>query len=359
MKTKLLCTLYLLCPLALSAANIHKIIPITTDKDVRIEISLSAEANEYLSLDAVISHERNGGVLCNRSKEFSFKEKVDTTVVWKIDGLKPKLWSPVTPVLYNLEIKTNTEVLHKRIGFRKFEMRNGVFYLNGKPIYLRGNAINPPERGIPESLERSKEFARDYVRFMKSLNINIIRIPDDQNWMDVCDEEGMMIFAGRYGRPKHGTKTAPPTDFDLSLKTYKEIDLGPFAPHPSVVIYILANEMPPEGEVGTLYREFLTKMCGELKKWDDTRLYIGNTGYGLGKSGDIYDVHRYWGWYYNTFLTYLNMRDKSMWQNPGRVQPITFTECVGNYTGIDGRFNLCSRTKQPGSQKCLDRSFTR
>ena len=36
---------------------------------------------------------------------------------------------------------------------------------------------------------------------MKSLNINIIRIPDDQNWMDVCDEEGMMIFAGRYGRP--------------------------------------------------------------------------------------------------------------------------------------------------------------
>lgn len=63
-------------------------------------------------------------------------------------------------------------------------MRDGVFYLNGKPIYLRGNAINPPERGIPESLERSKEFARDYVRFMKSLNINIIRIPDDQTgWM--------------------------------------------------------------------------------------------------------------------------------------------------------------------------------
>lgn len=112
----------------------------------------------------------------------------------EIDGLNPELWSPVTPVLYNLEIKTDTEVVRKRIGFRKFEMRDGVFYLNGKPIYLRGNAINPPERGIPESLERSKEFARDYVRFMKSLNINIIRIPDDQNWMDVCDEEGMMIL---------------------------------------------------------------------------------------------------------------------------------------------------------------------
>ena len=278
MKTKLLCTLYFLCPLALSAANVHKLTPITTDKDVRVEISLSVEANEHLSFYSVISHTRNGEVLCSRSKEFSFKNKVDTTIVWKIDGLNPELWSPVTPVLYNLEIKTDTEVVRKRIGFRKFEMRDGVFYLNGKPIYLRGNAINPPERGIPESLERSKEFARDYVRFMKSLNINIIRIPDDQNWMDVCDEEGMMIFAGRYGRPKHGTNTAPPADFDLSFKTYKEIDLGPFTPHPSVVIYILANEMPPEGEVGTRYREFLTKMCGKLKKWDDTRLVIPDMG---------------------------------------------------------------------------------
>lgn len=315
-------------------------------------MNLSVEAGEHFSVEAVLSHARTGGMLCRRSKEYVFEHKTDTTLVWTIGGLMPELWSPVSPALYNLEIKTGGETLRKRIGFRKFEMKDGVFHLNGRPIYLRGNAINPPERGIPEPLERSKEFARDYVRFMKSLNINIIRIPDDQNWMEVCDEEGMMVFAGRYGRPKHGTKSAPPADFGLSFRTYKETDLGPFAPHPSVVIYILANEMPPEGEVGRRYREFLTKMCGELKKWDDTRLYIGNTGYGLGKSGDIYDVHRYWGWYYNSFLTYLNMRHKNMWQNPGKTQPVTFTECVGNYTGIDGRFNLCSRTKQPGSQKC-------
>ena len=347
--------LFILCacfPSILSAVKVHKISPITTDKEVRIEITLSAKANEDVLLNAIISHVQSKEVLCDVTKEFSFPNEVDTTVMWEIDHLNPELWSPVAPSLYNLEVKANANVLYKRIGFRKFEIKNGIFYLNDKPIYLRGNAINPPERGIPERLERSKDFARDYVRFMKKLNINIIRIPDDQNWMDVCDEEGMMIFAGRYGRPKHGTRTAPPTDFDLSFQTYKNVDLGPFASHPSVVIYILSNEMPYEGETGILYRDFLTKMCNELKKWDNTRLYIGNTGYGRGQSGDIYDVHRYWGWYYNTFLTYLNMRDTSMWQNLGRVQPITFTECVGNYTGIDGRFNLCSRTKQPGSQKC-------
>lgn len=352
MKTRLLCTLCLLLPMALSAVNVHTVTPITSDKSVKIEVALSVNAGERLLFDVDITHTRSNEKLCSYSKEFSFKGDADTTIILSVDKLAPQLWSPVNPNLYNLAVTIGTDIIHKRIGFRKLEMRDGVFYLNDKPVYLRGNAINPPERGIPERLERSKDFARDYVRFMKSLNVNIIRIPDDQNWMDVCDEEGMMIFAGRYGRPKHATKTAPPTDFDLSLKTYKEIDLGPFTPHPSVVIYVLANEMPYEGETGDLYREFLSKMCRELKKWDDTRLYIGNAGYGLGKSGDIYDVHRYWGWYYNTFLTYLNMRDKNMWQNPGRVQPITFTECVGNYTGIDGRFNLCSRTKQPGSQKC-------
>lgn len=352
MKTRLLCAFCLLSPLALSAADIQKITPITTDKDVKIEVALSAEAGERLLLDATIIHSQSKEKLCSFSKEFLFAHRADTTVVLSTNGLTPKLWSPVSPVLYDLTLKAGNRTLEKRIGFRKFEMRDGVFYLNDKPVYLRGNAINPPERGIPQQLERSKEFARDYIRFMKSLNINIIRIPDNQNWMDVCDEEGMMIFAGRYGRPKHATQTAPPTDFDLSLKTYKEIDLGPFTSHPSVVIYIMSNEMPYEGKTGDLYRDFFTRMHQELKKWDSTRLYICNAGYGLGKSADIYDVHRYWGWYYNTFLTYLNMRDKSMWQNPGRVQPITFTECVGNYTGIDGRFNLCSRTKQPGSQKC-------
>ena len=352
MKTKLLGAFGLLFPLLLTAANIQRITTVTSDKSVKIEVALSAEAGERLLFDATIVGSQNKEKLCSFSKEYLFTHKTDTTVVLETGQLTPKLWSPVSPVLYDLTLKAGEQTFQKKIGFRKFEMHNGIFYLNDNPIYLRGNAINPPERGIPEQLEQSKEFARDYVRYMKSLHINIIRIPDNQNWMDVCDEEGMMIFAGRYGRPKHATQTAPPKDFELSLKTYKEIDLGPFASHPSVVIYILSNEMPYEGKAGDLYRDFLTRMYQELKKWDNTRLYICNAGYGLGKSADIYDVHRYWGWYYNSFLTYLNMRDKDMWQNPGKVQPITFTECVGNYTGIDGRFNLCSRTKQPGSQKC-------
>ena len=165
-----------------------------------------------------------------------------------------------------------------------------------------------------------------------------------------------MIFGGRYGRPRiTDHETNPPTDLeniDKYVDYYIEKEFTPLTWHPSVVIYVMSNEMPYKGSVGKKWDNFLQACYEELIKWDHTRPYIGNAGYGMGRSADIFDVHRYWGWYYNSFLTYMNLRDAALWQNEGKVQAVTFTECVGNYTGIDGAYNLCSRTKQPGSQKC-------
>ena len=46
MKTKLLGAFGLLFPLLLTAANIQRITPVTSDKSVKIEVALSAEAGE-------------------------------------------------------------------------------------------------------------------------------------------------------------------------------------------------------------------------------------------------------------------------------------------------------------------------
>lgn len=352
MKTHLLISLSLLGGIVCQAGpRIHRIMPFTSDDSVRIDLFVAPEAASD-SLSARILSAAGDTLWAGGLKEKgAFKS--DTLFVARVDSLKPELWSTVNPVLYRLEVCCGDEVSAVRIGFRRFEMKDGNFYLNGRKIFLRGNAINPPGRGIPKPLEDSKEFARDYVRFLKGMNINMIRIPDSQNWMDVCDEEGMMLFGGRYGRPTGGTTKNPPLDFDEAMKAYMEKDLGDFASHPSMVLYTLSNEMATRGKTGVAYMEFLSKAHDWLKEnWDDTRVYIGNAGYGLGRAGDVYDVHRYWGWYYNAYLTFLNLRDVNMWQNPGKTQAITFSECVGNYTGIDGRYNLCSRTKQPGSQKC-------
>ena len=328
--------------------------PFAGGDNVRIECSLETIADlSETKISAEIFDAKNGKLLWKGFLDSPETQEGDSlTVTKQITALNPKLWSPVVPNLYYLCVQAGDAVKTVRFGFRDFTMKDGQFYLNGNRIFLRGNAINPPGRGIPKDIEESRQFAQDYVRFLKNININIIRIPDDQTWADVCDEEGMMMYGGRYGRPTTASADGPPADFAKAIRAYKELDLAPFVRHPSMMIYTMSNEMPYDGIRGDQYRDFFSKAHSVLKEWDPNRLYICNAGYGLGKSADVYDVHRYWGWYYNSFLTYMNMRDMAMWQNEGKDQPITFTECVGNYTGVDGRYNLVSKSKQPGSQKC-------
>jgi hypothetical protein len=270
-----------------------------------------------------------------------------------VDNLAPQLWSPVHPKLYHLTCtvsdqgKTVQEAIFK-VGFRDFETRNGRIFLNGHPLFLRGIAINPPGRGIPGEVETSRTFAEEYVRFMKSIHVNIIRIPDNQTWYDVCDELGMLVFGGNYSGVVDGEK--PPQDYDQAVEWYKNVKFGPIMHHPSLVIYALTNEVPFAGEIARKWVRFLDDAFDKLKEWDPTRLYIGNAGYGYGQSGDICDLHRYWGWYYASPFTFLNIRDYERITFPDRVQPLTFTECVGNYTGPDGRYNLTPNHKNPVSQ---------
>lgn len=270
------------------------------------------------------------------------------------ENLLPALWTPTQPRLYYLSITVTDlgKTLQKstfRVGFRDFETKNGQIFLNGHPLFLRGIAINPPGRGIPEALETSRTFAEEYVRFMKSIHVNIIRIPDDQTWYDVCDEMGMLVFGGNYSAAVDGQ--SPPKDYDKAVKWYCNEKFGPIMHHPSLVMYALTNEVPFNGEIAKKWVQFLDYAFAKLKIWDPSRLYIGNAGYGLGKSGDICDLHRYWGWYYASPFTFLHIRDYDQITFPDKIQPLTFTECVGNYTGPDGRYNLTPDHKNPVSQQ--------
>ncbi|WP_345947617.1 glycoside hydrolase family 2 TIM barrel-domain containing protein [Mucilaginibacter sp. PAMB04274] len=290
-------------------------------------------------------------------------------LAFNITGLKPVLWTPNNPFLYNVTLEQYSagklrDQLNERAGFRSFERRGGNLFLNGKPIFLRGIAINPPGRGIPDKLEKSRAFALDYVRFMKSINVNIIRIPDAEEWFDVCDELGMMVFGGNYsGKVGTGEKVEDfeavgdetdggfPKDYDKGVAWYEHKKLGAIAHHPSLMVYAMTNETPFVGKRAEMWEKFLTYAFGKLKGWDETRVYIANAGYGYGKTGDICDLHRYWGWYYSSPYTFLNIRNnEAIIPFPKKGQPITFTECVGNYTGPDGRYNLTPWHKNPSSQ---------
>ncbi|MCA1594621.1 MAG: glycosyl hydrolase family 2, partial [Acidobacteria bacterium] len=328
------------------AAGFDKILPFAGADNVRVEMTFrSDEPLTGVEFAGRIVPFKGGAPLWDGTLgRFDVKQGAANVLSQSITGLKPQLWSPSSPTLYDLTVTARRagrvlDTATIRFGFRSFENRGGQFFLNGKPIFLRGIAINPPGRGIPAPVGESRQFAEDYVRFLKSQNVNTIRLEhDSQIWFDVCDESGMMVYQGVYGSPPESDKTNPPSDFEKSVAGYQKL-FETYVRHPAIVIYVLSNEMPYKGQRGAAFTEFLSRAHERLRQWDVTRLYIGNAGYGEGFSGDVRDVHRYWGWYYNTFLTYYNLRDENLFGDPNKLQPFTFTECVGNFTGPRGDYN--------------------
>ncbi|MBO0862932.1 MAG: hypothetical protein J2P21_31440 [Chloracidobacterium sp.] len=155
----------------------------------------------------------------------------------------PQLWSLENPVLYEVEVTLNKrkETAWKGFfGFRKFEARDGRFYLNGEPIYI----ISALDQDFyPEGIYTppSYEFLLDQMRKAKQLGLNMLRthikVPTP-DYLRAADEAGVLIW---YEIPSWDDNTWTPA----AAKRGEEIFLGEIERdwnHPSVVIQSIVNE---------------------------------------------------------------------------------------------------------------------
>ena len=111
-------------------------------------------------------------------------------------------WSSERPYLYTLlitvrDVKTGNilEIIPQKMGFRRFEMMNGVMHLNGKRIIFKG--INRHEFNVRRGRAITKEDMLWDIRFMKQHNINAVRTchyPNQTLWYKLCDEYGIYLI---------------------------------------------------------------------------------------------------------------------------------------------------------------------
>ena len=94
----------------------------------------------------------------------------------------PAVWDLASPTLHNLNCSLRqsgqVQQVSLRFGFRSFHAVAGRFELNGRPIFLRGNSVNPPGRYIDDSIGTSYSFAYSYLRSLKRRHINSVRLGD-------------------------------------------------------------------------------------------------------------------------------------------------------------------------------------
>jgi beta-galactosidase len=166
---------------------------------------------------------------------------------------QPRQWSAELPHRYDLLVTLEDEAggvieaVPLQIGFRRVEIRDGKFLLNGKPILFKGTNRHEhhPIRG--HYITRD-DMIRD-ILLMKRHNINAVRTchyPDTPEWYDLCDEYGLYVWDEAnieshgmgYGRESLA-KQPEWTEAHLDrIRRMAERDKN----HPSVVVWSMGNE---------------------------------------------------------------------------------------------------------------------
>ena len=118
---------------------------------------------------------------------------------WNVEN--PMLWSAEDPQLYDLKMEVYNEsgelqeVIPQKVGFRRFEMKDGIMTLNGKRIVFKG--VNRHEFSSVSGRHVSEEELRKDLKIMKQNNINAIRTchyPDASLIYELCDEYGIYMI---------------------------------------------------------------------------------------------------------------------------------------------------------------------
>jgi len=215
-------------------------------------------------------------------------------VSYQFSGRLPavNLWSLETPALYTLHAWLSSGDSEScRFGFRTLETRDAKFYLNGRPVYLRGaldQDFYPETIYTPPSLDYIKE----EMRRAKALGLNLLRchikVPDPR-YFEAADEVGILVW---YEIP-NWDKLAPNSQ-RRALETYRgmvERDWN----HPSIVITSILNESWGANLKEAADRQWLKAAYQEAKKivpgWlvDDNSPCCDN----FHLATDIADFHQY------------------------------------------------------------------
>jgi len=113
----------------------------------------------------------------------------------------PRKWTAETPNLYKAIIclrdnKGNiVQSFSQLVGFRKIEIKNGRFLVNGKAIYIKG--VNRHEHDPDEGHVIDEKSRLLDIKMMKENNINTVRTchyPTDERFYELCSIYGLYVI---------------------------------------------------------------------------------------------------------------------------------------------------------------------
>lgn len=211
-----------------------------------IELDMSKEKAKRLRVEYILLDSEGNTIKQAETPIEGNKVKLDML----IDN--PKKWTAETPNLYRLQMKLYekdnlVESFTQNVGFRKVEIKNAQFLVNGQPVLIKGANRHEmdPDGGYVVSVDRMIED----IRIMKELNINAVRTchyPDDPRWYDLCDKYGLYVVAEAnietHGMGYGKESLAKNPTFEFTHLERNRNNTHTFKNHPCIVTWSLGNE---------------------------------------------------------------------------------------------------------------------
>lgn len=266
------------------------IVPDVDNSSVKIKIS----GTDALSCQAVIRIYDKGTLVAEQTG------KVFQTIELKID--QPKLWSPDSPFLYDVEIelRTNDKVADKvksYFGMRKISMGNidgkACFMLNNEPIFQFG----PLDQGYwPEGLYTapSDDALIFDIEQTKALGFNMSRKhikTEPDRWYYHCDRLGLMVWQDMVNAGSDQNLLGDDEWVKKNFLNECSNVINSLKNHPSIVTWIAFNEgFGQYADNNTHTRNTYNR----IKSLDGTRIISSASGWVIFDNiGQVADMHSY------------------------------------------------------------------
>lgn len=242
-----------------------KVQPVVDEAVLNADLLVTMQMRGEGKARLILTGSRNYSVLEEKEEQIIFSEELPVSegeVHFEKEVKKPDLWSAEIPNLYTLTIECfdqngeRSELVSQRIGFRRFEMKDGIMTLNGKRIVFKG--VNRHEFSSKTGRAVTREEVLKDIVTMKQNNINAIRTchyPDASIIYDLCDEYGLYMIAennleshGSWDAAMHGSvpkdTIVPGDNMDWEPMMLDRVNscYQRDKNHPAVLIWSVGNE---------------------------------------------------------------------------------------------------------------------
>ncbi len=166
-------------------------------------VTEKAEKGYNLTVKTVLGENKDCKVtarIFDKEKKLIAEKEVCGEEEIVFSGLEVSEWNAEIPVCYALYLTVSSDGKEQMsvrhfIGFRTIKIENGVFYVNDRPIKVKG--VNHHDTDLHKGYSMSLEDMERDIRLMKELNCNGVRTshyPPDPYFITLCDINGLYVI---------------------------------------------------------------------------------------------------------------------------------------------------------------------